>query len=88
MNYQSYNLGNLEGGEIVEVILRGNSANVKLLDNANFGNYKSGRKYNYYGGHVTKSPFKIKVPHYGSWYVVIDLGGYSGSINSSVRVIS
>jgi hypothetical protein len=86
MKYQSYDLGQLHGGEIVEVTLRGNSANVKLMDSSNFSSYKSGRRHTYYGGHVTKSPYKVSVPRSGRWYVTIDLGGYAGSVSSSVRV--
>ncbi|MBK9994652.1 MAG: DUF1883 domain-containing protein [Saprospiraceae bacterium] len=87
MQYQSYDIGNLNGGEIVEVTLKGNSANVKLMDSSNFSSYKSGRQHSYYGGHVTSSPFRIPVPRSGRWYVTVDLGGYSGRVSSSVRVL-
>ena len=87
MKYQSYDLGQLRGGEILEVTLRGNAANVKLMDSSNFSNYKSGRRHTYYGGHVTRTPHRISVPSSGRWYVTIDLGGYSGSVSSSVRVL-
>ncbi len=36
MKYQSYDLGQLKGGEIVEVTLKGNAANVKLMDSSKF----------------------------------------------------
>lgn len=36
---------------------------------------------------MTRSPFRIPIPHSGHWYVVIDLGGYSGTVRSSVRVL-
>lgn len=87
MQFQKYDLGQLRGGEIVEVTLKGNAANVKLMDSSNFQSYKSGRRHNYYGGYVTKSPYKIPVPRTGRWIVTIDLGGYSGKISSSVRVL-
>ena len=87
MQYQVYDLGQLGGGEVVEVTLKGNSANVKLMNSSNFSNYKSGRQHNYYGGHVTRSPYKVSVPNSGRWYVTIDLGGYSGRVSSSVRVL-
>jgi hypothetical protein len=87
MQFQKYDLGYQHGGEIVEVTLHGNAANVLLLDSSNFQSYKSGRRYTYYGGHVTRSPYRIKVPQAGTWYVVIDLGGYSGRVSSSVRVL-
>jgi hypothetical protein len=87
MQFQQYDLGQLNGGEVVEVILRGNAANVQLMNSSNFQNYKSGRRYNYHGGHVTRSPYMVTVPNSGRWHIVIDLGGYAGRVNSSVRVL-
>ena len=87
MKYQSYDLGNRKKGEIVEVVLSGNSANVKLMNSSNFSNYKNGRKHTYYGGHATKSPIRIPVPNSGHWYVTIDLGGCSGNVKSSVNIL-
>ncbi len=87
MKYQSYKLGNLKGGEIVEVTLKGNSANVKLMNSSNFSSYKAGRRHTYYGGHVTKSPYRVTVPRSGNWYITVDLGGYSGRVSSSVNVL-
>lgn len=87
MQYQSYNLGHLKGGEIVEVTLKGSAANVKLMNSSNFSSYKSGRRHTYYGGHVTRSPHRIPVPSSGNWYVTVDLGGYSGKVSSSVSVL-
>ncbi len=87
MQFQQYDLGQLHGGEIVEVTLNGNAANVKLMNSSNFQSYKSNRRHTYYGGYVTRSPYKVAVPSSGRWYVTIDLGGYSGRISSSVRVL-
>ncbi|KQC11146.1 MAG: molecular chaperone Tir [Candidatus Cloacimonas sp. SDB] len=87
MKYQVYKLGNLKGGEIVNVVLSGNAANVKLMNSSNFNNYKNGRRHTYYGGYAKKSPVKIPVPSSGQWFVTIDLGGYSGTIKSSVNVL-
>ena len=87
MKFQQYDLGQLSGSEIVEVTLSGNAANVQLLDSSAFQSYKSGRSHRYYGGHVTRSPVRLKVPHSGHWYIAIDLGGYSGTIRSSVNVL-
>jgi len=87
MKYQFYNLVNLKGGEIVEVVLSGNAANVKLMNSSNFSNYKNGKRHTYYGGNVKKLPVRIPVPSSGHWYVAIDLGGYTGTIKSSVNVL-
>lgn len=88
MQFQQYDLGNLKKGQIVEVTLSGNAANVRLMDSSNFQNYKNGRQHKYYGGYVTRSPYRVTVPSNGHWYVAIDLGGYSGRISSSVNVLS
>ncbi|TYP99012.1 uncharacterized protein DUF1883 [Tenacibaculum adriaticum] len=87
MKFQHYDLGELNGGEVVEITLHGNSANVKLMNSLNFQRYKRGTKHQYYGGHVTRSPYNISIPNYGRWYITIDLGGYSGNVKSSVRVL-
>ena len=87
MNFQKYDLGNLSAGEIVEITLVQNAANVRLMDSSNFSNYKSGRRHQYCGGYMTKSPVRLQVPRSDHWYVAIDLGGYSGTIRSSVRVL-
>jgi hypothetical protein len=60
---------------------------VKLIDGNSFSSYRSGRSHRYFGGHVTRSPFRISVPDSGYWHVAIDLGGYSGTIKAGVRVV-
>ncbi len=35
---------------------------------------------------MTKSPYRITVPTSEHWYLIIDLGGYAGSVNHSVLV--
>ena len=87
MQYSVYNYGNLQKGQIVEVTLS-RAANVRLMDPTNYNNYRNGRRHSYYGGYVTRSPYQIVVPHSGHWYLTIDLGGYSGSVRHSARVLS
>jgi hypothetical protein len=87
MKFRYYDLGHRSGGEIVQVTLSGNAANVFLVDSSNFNSYKAGRRYQYYGGHASRSPVKIQVPRSGHWYVVIDLGGYGGSVRHSVQIL-
>ena len=87
MEYQYYDLGWRSGGEIVEVTLSA-EANVCLLDSAQFRGYQDGAFFDYFGGLVRTSPFRIEIPHGGHWFVTIDLGGYAGSVRHSCRVIS
>ncbi len=87
MQFVHHNLGHLSGGEIVEITLRGNAANVQLMDSSNFSAYKSRRRCRYTGGHYTYSPVRLKIPRSGHWHVAVDLGGYSGKVGSSARVL-
>jgi len=87
MQFSYYDLGNRSGGEIVEITLSGNAANVFLADSSNFSSYKSGRGYKYFGGHATRSPVRLQIPTSGHWYAVIDLGGYGGSVRHSMRIL-
>ncbi len=87
MKFQQWDLGQQPRGAIVEVTLRGNAANVRLLDSSAFGAFKSGRRHTYYGGHVTRSPYRVQVPRAGHWYVTVDFGGNAGSSQVGVRVL-
>lgn len=78
----------LAEGDIVEVTLAGNAANVLLLDAANFQDYQQGKPYRYYGGYARTSPFRIQAPRPGRWHLVVDLGGGAGRVQASSRVIS
>lgn len=86
MNYLHYEYSYLNADTAIEVKLN-KQANVRLLDEINFRNYHNGLKYNFYGGFVTISPFNLRVPFAGKWHIVIDLGGYAGTVNATVHVI-
>jgi hypothetical protein len=88
MKYLEYSLGTVDRGKIVEVALSGTEANVQLLDYSNLCSYRRGDSFRYYGGHFKRSPARITVPSTGSWYVTVDLGGFGGSVNASVKVLS
>lgn len=87
MQHQKYDLGRREKGATVVVTLK-NQANVQIMDERNYRIYSSGRggRYEYIGGLVKKSPYRAVLPKSGHWYVAIDLGGYAGKVQSSVRV--
>ncbi len=86
MEFQQYDLGQVQAGRIVEVTL-GYAANVKIMDSFNFSSYKRGGAHRFIGGYVTESPYKASIPNSGHWYVTIDLGGHAGKISSSVQVL-
>ena len=87
MNFTHYDLGNLNKGRIVELVLQGNAANVQLLDSSNFNSYKNGRQYRYIGGLAKKSPIHLQTTHSSHWHITIDLRGLRGNVRSMVRVL-
>jgi hypothetical protein len=86
MNFLRYEVWTKNRGDVIEVTLVGHAANVLVMDDGNFMNYKSGRQFVYHGGYYTQSPAVIVVPSAGHWNVIVDLGGASGRVNASVRV--
>ena len=85
MNYLHYEV-DLGPHEVVEVSLDG-QANVRLMDDANFATYQRGAKHHYYGGFAKESPVQLRAPRAGHWHLVIDLGGYAGTVRASFRVL-
>jgi hypothetical protein len=73
--------------DVIEVTLD-HAANVLLMDYANFNNYQNGRSYRYHGGYVKASPVRLSPPHHGHWHLIVDLGGYPGSVRATARVLS
>jgi hypothetical protein len=61
--------------------------NVLLLSDTDFTAYRTGQSCRYYGGWATHSPVHLVPPGYGHWHVVVDLGGGSGRVRASVRII-
>ena len=87
MRFSHYNLGHKQAGEVVEVTLKGNAANVRLLDGPNFSNYRRRKNHKYYGGLATKSPVHLPIPRSGIWHVTVDMQGLRGSVRSGVRMM-
>lgn len=86
MQFIHNDLGSRQRGEIVEVTLT-SGANVRLMTNSNFSNYKNGRRHQYVGGLARKSPVRLQIPSSGHWHVAIDMQGLRGSTRASVRVL-
>ncbi|MEN1682164.1 MAG: DUF1883 domain-containing protein [Planctomycetota bacterium] len=85
MDYLHYEL-ETGSNDTIEVTLD-HAANVLLLDRANYDLYRQGRDYRYRGGYVKSSPYSISPPHAGRWHLVVNLGGYAGTVRASARVI-
>ena len=75
------------GPDNTVVVTLDRQANVFLVDNANFQNFRNGRQYRYYGGLAKRTPVHLSPPHYGHWHLVINLGGGGGNLRHSVQVI-
>ena len=86
MQFIHNKLGYRKSGEIVEITLT-SGANVRLMDQSNFTNYKAGRQHRYYGGLAKRSPVRLQIPRSGTWHVAIDMQGLRGSTRASVRVM-
>jgi hypothetical protein len=71
----------------LRVTLAGNAANVLVMDTANFQAFQAGGQHTYYGGYYTRSPAIIRPPSAGHWHVVVNLGGYVGSVNAAVQIV-
>ncbi len=74
--HKHYDLGyQIPIGEtiLVEVTLN-YSANVYLMEDDDYNKYVDCDNFSYYGGRATQSPYRIKIPHTGSWHLVIDNG--------------
>ncbi len=80
-------LGFRQAGDVVEVTLSGNAANVRLLDSSNFQSYRSGRQHRYVGGLATRSPVRLQIPNAGHWHVAVDMQGLGGTTRAAFRVI-
>jgi hypothetical protein len=87
VNFVNYDLGQLSGGEVASVEVR-ERANVLLMDQHNFTRYQRQQQFDYYGGQALSSPVRLQVPRAGHWYVVLDLGGASGTIHSNLTLSS
>jgi hypothetical protein len=72
--------------DVIEVTLDG-QANVMLLDGVNFDHYRKGESFRYHGGLAKVSPARLVPPSQGRWHVVVDLGGYAGTVRAGIRVL-
>jgi len=88
VNFLYFDVGACVRGAVVRVALSGSAANVMLVDDLNLSRYRSGRSFEYFGGHATRSPVLLTVPRDGHWTVVIDLGGGSGHVNAQVSLVA
>ena len=74
------------GPEDAVTVALDNRANVMLLDDENYRKYRSGKSFRYHGGSSNAATVTLEAPHPGTWHLVVDLGGYPGSVNAQIEV--
>ncbi|HDR8943588.1 TPA: DUF1883 domain-containing protein [Burkholderia vietnamiensis] len=77
----------LNEGDVV-VVNCDYQCNVMLTTDSNFQRYRSGQRFEYFGGNYTRLPARIAVPSTGYWNVTIDLGGGSANIRYSIDFVT
>ncbi|MCX7044856.1 MAG: DUF1883 domain-containing protein [Candidatus Sumerlaeota bacterium] len=77
----------LREGDVVEVKCD-TQANVILMEDSEYSNYKLGHSHRYYGGFFKQFPARLTPPHSGYWNVVLDLGGGQATVRYDMRVVS
>lgn len=72
--------------EVIEVNLS-SQANVLLMDDSNYSEYRKKRDFEYIGGFVKATPFRIRPPNNGHWHVVIEGSNQDKKLRAAVRVL-
>jgi len=76
------------GSETVAKVTLDSQANVLLLDDNNFSSYRSGSSFQYRGGLAKRSPVLLSPPYHDHWHVVVDLGGYTGTVRAAIEILN
>jgi hypothetical protein len=80
-----YDLGQFRGGELLTVEVR-ERANVRSINSSNLRQYERGERFRCIGGQAPRSPARLPAGNAGHRFVVLDIGGPSGTIHSNVSV--
>ena len=76
----------LDDGDVV-IVNCDYQCKVLVMDDSNFSSYQRGGQFRYHGGHYTRLPARIAVPHSDNWNTVIDLGGGRANIRYDISYI-
>jgi len=87
MEYTTWDLGFCSEGTCFEISLRGNAANITLMDSENMDAFDADEEFECYGGFFDYSPIILEVPYDDYWYLVLDHGGDEGRSSISFRAI-
>lgn len=79
---------NAQGGDMVEVYLKGNACRVFLMDPADYQNYQAGGSFRCADGGMTQERIcRLTIPYSGDWYAVVDSNGMSGAFDGEVHLL-
>lgn len=85
MEHLMYDLHHQPKGKVAVVSLD-QQANVRLMTMSDYRQFKAGRSVSTYGGLAKTTPARVRIPRPDHWVLVVDLGGYGGTVRASVRV--
>jgi len=88
VKHTCYDLSKLNGGEVAEVTLVGNAANVRAMTRKDYQLYLAGKPFKFFGGLAMQSPYCITIPSKAHWFLTVDMQGLSGTVISTVQVIN
>ena len=75
-----------EAGDVV-VVNCSHQCQVLLMDNTNYDKFRSGQKFERYGGSYDHFPVKLQVPKSDTWNIILDFGDASVVVKHSIEVI-
>lgn len=76
----------IQAGQKVKVTLS-KPANVKLMNDRNFNNYRNERSHEYFYGKLMNNSVIIPVNSSGIWNITVDLGVVRGTIRHAIEII-
>jgi hypothetical protein len=86
MRYLDFPVNGQAGDRVIVEL--DHQANVRLVDELNFGLFKRNQTHlRFGGGWATRSPVQLALPRSGSFHVVVDDAGRGGAIRAEVQLL-
>lgn len=76
------------GPERAIIVFLQHQANVFLMEEAEFENYRFGSLFRCRGGWCRRAPVRLAIPSQAKWCVVVDLAGQDLDISAYVEVVT
>jgi hypothetical protein len=61
--------------------------NFMITTDSDFSSYRCGGRFQYYGGHYSRFPARIAIPHSDNWNIIVDLGGGRANIRYNISIL-